>query len=129
MILNFLAVFIGGGIGASLRYMIGVLCSRYISCSFPVATFGVNLISCFVIGFLLAFFFNRPFFNPAWKLAATVGFCGGLSTVSTFSVESLQLIKAGNYFLAILYIVLTGVICIISTFLGFKLGNRIFFGI
>ena len=82
---NVLAVFLGGGAGAVLRYLTGVLALRYLSVNLPAATFAVNIVGCFILGVLFAVFVDRPEVNTSLKLALTAGFCGGLTTFSTFS--------------------------------------------
>ena len=57
--LNILAVFIGGGIGACVRYFTGILCSNTIRCNLPIATFLVNIIGCFLIGFFYIMFVEK----------------------------------------------------------------------
>ena len=126
MFLNFFAVFIGGGIGCLLRYVIGLFCSDYISCDLPVATFFVNIVSCFIIGVAIAFFLNSVDINPAYKVSVIAGFCGGLSTFSAFSLEVVKMLENNNYLTAVLYVIFSIVICLSFTFIGFKLGNKFF---
>ena len=82
--LNLLAVFVGGGLGACLRYLTGVLISGNLKINLPVATFLVNIIGCFLIGFLYVIFVEKLQASKQLKLLLTVGFCGGLTTFSTF---------------------------------------------
>ena len=126
MILNLFAVFIGGGIGCLLRYVIGNFCSDYVSCDLPFATFAVNVILCFIVGIALAFFFNRVDINPTYKVAVITGFCGGISTFSTLSVEVVDMLKSSRYLNAFLYSLLSIIVCLALTFCGFNFGNKFF---
>ena len=123
MILNLIAVFIGGGLGAVLRYLTGVLCTRLIPFGFPFATFFVNFLGSFLLGIIFAIFVHKNGLSPQLNLALGVGFCGGLTTFSTFSFEVFDMLKMGNYFTALLYIVLSLIVGLLGIYLGLKCGE------
>lgn len=110
--LNSLVVFIGGGFGALLRYLIGLAINGI------VATLVVNIIGSLLLGFLAGIFYLKSGINPLLKLALTIGFCGGFTTFSTFSLEALELIKQSNFTSAVLYIILSVVVCLVAVFMG-----------
>lgn len=116
--LNFLAVFIGGGTGACLRYLTGIFCSHYLKINLPIATFCVNLIGCFLMGFFFIFLMSKNQLNPSIKFALTVGFCGGLTTFSTFSLEIMKMIQNNEITQALLYIISSVIIGIIAVYFG-----------
>lgn len=116
--LNITAIFLGGGIGAVLRYLTGIVISVYLKTNFPEATFFVNIIGCFILGFLFVFFIEKSQINPALKLLLTTGFCGGLTTFSTFSLEVFNMIQDTQYTTAILYIGTSLIIGLLAVFLG-----------
>ena len=91
--MNFFLVFIGGGIGSVLRYAVG-LCIG--AAAFPWATFAVNVSGSFAIG-LFGGWSDRFGWSEAVRLALTVGLCGGFTTFSTFSKESLALVQSGRW--------------------------------
>lgn len=96
-----LLVFIGGGSGSMLRYLLG----RYIgSSAFPLGTFAVNVVGCFLIG-LLGAWIVRHSLSPDLRLLLVVGLCGGFTTFSTFSNEALGLMRSGQPLLCFAYIV------------------------
>lgn len=90
-----LAVGIGGSIGALLRWWLGMR----LNAQFPVippGTLAANLIGGYVVGVAVAFFATYPALAPEWRLFVITGFCGGLTTFSTFSAEVVTLIQQGR---------------------------------
>ena len=116
--LNLRAIFLGGGIGAVSRYLISLNLAKNFEINLPVSTFLVNVIGSFIIGFLYILFIEKADITPAVKLALTVGFCGGLTTFSTFSLELFEMIGNHQFFHAFSYIILSVIICIIMTAIG-----------
>ncbi len=116
--LNLLAIFLGGGIGAVSRYLISLNLAKNFEINLPISTFLVNVIGSFVIGFLYILFIEKADITPAVKLALTVGFCGGLTTFSTFSLELFEMIGNQQIFHAFSYIILSVTICVIMTAIG-----------
>lgn len=115
--LNVLAIFIGGGLGSITRYYISILMKNY-SMYFPFATLGVNIIGSMILGFAAALFWKDASLHHTLKLAITVGFCGGLTTFSTFSWETFDLIKNGEYLLAFIYAIISVLVCLLAVSLG-----------
>lgn len=116
--LNVLAVFLGGGIGAVLRYLTGVLFVQYLKFHLPLPTFVVNVVGCFILGFVYVLCLEKFQLNPALKLLITVGFCGGLTTFSTFSFEIFDMIQNVQYIHAALYTIVSLVIGVVAVLLG-----------
>ena len=96
--LNILAVFTGGGTGAICRYLATKLSAKYIgSCIW--GTLSVNILGCFLIGYIFALTMQKAAsMPPAVKLFLTAGFLGGLTTFSTFSMEAFGFLKDGKIF-------------------------------
>lgn len=109
--LNILAIFFGGGLGAISRYGLSILLRTH-SIDFPMATILVNIIGSLILGFTVALFWKGAPLNSSIKLAITVGFCGGLTTFSTFSWETFEMIKQGEFLLALLYTFISVIACV-----------------
>ena len=99
---NILYVFLGGGFGSILRYAISKLFLTDKS-SFPWSTLIANFIGCFIIGIVLGWFINNNKQYSELYVFLSVGFCGGLTTFSTFSVEELTYLKNGDLLVFITY--------------------------
>jgi len=108
--MKWLMVFIGGGLGSLARVAIGSMMAP-LNGLFPWATLAANAVAAGVIGWLFASDVKSEN-ELLWQLAA-VGFCGGLSTFSTFSLETVQLMKAGHTMLAWTYAVLCVLLCLL----------------
>jgi CrcB protein len=120
--MNALMVFVGGGLGSLLRYALGVS-FQSMSSPFPWATLCANCIAAIIIGVLYAQ--GVKLSSASLWFFAAVGFCGGLSTFSTFSLETVQLIKQGQTLWAILNVVASLMFSLILVFLSIKwLGNE-----
>lgn len=107
-----LAIFIGGGLGSLARFATGRLITVHVATSFPLGTLLANFLSCVVMAVAIGFFSEKIFSNPTLRLFILTGFCGGFSTFSTFSNETLDLIRSGNFTFAALNIILNIVVCI-----------------
>ncbi|WP_039054954.1 fluoride efflux transporter CrcB [Enterobacter sp. Bisph1] len=90
-----LAVFIGGGTGSVARWMLSMKLNPAHH-AIPVGTLMANLLGAFIIGMGLAWFNRMTHIDPVWKVLLTTGFCGGLTTFSTFSAEVVFLLQEGR---------------------------------
>ena len=89
------AFFIGAGLGALLRWWLGLTLNGYFP-SVPPGTLAANLIGGYIIGIAVAFFATFSALAPEWRLFVITGFCGGLTTFSTFSAEIVTLLQQGR---------------------------------
>lgn len=95
MIKNLLLVFIGGGLGSSLRYIVGKWLNP--NALIPYGTFVANVLGSLLIGVILGWAIKNNALNNPVNLLIGVGFCGGFTTFSTFSFENYALLKSGDY--------------------------------
>ncbi len=116
--INVLAVFIGGGLGSVFRYLTSLFYIKVCDFNFPIATFSVNVLGAFLIGVFMGYLFKLELSQPV-KYALTIGFCGGLTTFSTFSFEVFDIIKRGEYFIAAMYVFLSIFVTVIAAASGF----------
>lgn len=109
--LNLILIFIGGGLGCLSRYGVSKIILSAPENQFPWATLISNAISVVVMGFALGMFAGK-LQNESLRVFIIVGFCGGFSTFSTFSFETLELLRKGNYLFAAGNIMLSIALCI-----------------
>lgn len=107
--LNILAVGFGGFVGATLRYLIGLIPINEATV-FPLKTFLINIVGCVAIGIISIAASKNHSLNPHLILFLKVGVCGGFTTFSTFALETTTLIKNGNALTALFYML--GSVCI-----------------
>jgi len=92
---SFIAVSVGGMLGCLLRWCLAIFLNRYLP-TIPPGTLAANLVGCYIVGMAIADFTAYPTIAPEWRLFVTTGFCGGLTTFSTFSAETVMLLQSGR---------------------------------
>ena len=122
---HLLLIFLGGGTGSILRYYLGRFLQHFFPPGFPGGTLSINMLACFILGFVVGLLEGSFNFSLSVRLLLITGFCGGLSTFSAFSYESLQLVQQGRYLYLALYVALSLLLCFAVTFAGIVLGSRI----
>jgi CrcB protein len=90
-----LAIALGASAGAVLRWLLGVKLNGLFP-AIPLGTLSANLVGGYIIGFAIAYFAQMPNLAPEWRLLIITGFCGGLTTFSTFSAEVVTLLQQGR---------------------------------
>jgi fluoride exporter len=120
MIQQFLLVGLGGAAGSMLRYGCNIAIAAK---NFPLSTVIVNIVGSFVIGLILALSIKSEGFSQNWKLLLSTGVCGGFTTFSAFSADSLVLLQQGKYNAAAIYILISVLLSIAAVWLGLKIIN------
>lgn len=119
---HLLLIFLGGGVGSALRYVIG----GYLNSSetqFYLGTFLVNIAGCLLLGFLVGLALKENSISYETSLLLGVGFCGGFTTFSTFGVEMFTLLREENYAMLFRYTagsLVAGLLCVALGFWASK---------
>ena len=124
MMKNFLLVFIGGGFGSGLRYLIG----KYLNSSlggFPIGTFTVNIIGSLLIGLILGYAAKENSLSQNQVLLLATGFCGGFTTFSAFAQENFQMLKTGDIMQFSVYTIGSIVVGLIAVFIGIYIAKNL----
>ncbi|NJE41994.1 fluoride efflux transporter CrcB [Thermococcus sp. GR6] len=116
------AIALGGALGALARFYISGILPVYKD--FPVGTLLVNSIASFILGYIYGLLFWGIDVPADWRAFFGTGFCGALSTFSTFSYETFSLLREREYFLAALNISANVIITVSLVFIGFMLARR-----
>lgn len=124
---HWLAVALGGSLGAMARLWVVHQMNRLQGGHFPWGTLTVNVLGSFVIGMAFVFFALRfTGMASTWRSFLVVGLLGAFTTFSSFALESLVLLQQNHYGLAALYIAGSVVTCLVAVLLGFGAGKLIF---
>lgn len=118
-----LLVFIGGGIGSVCRFLLGGAVQSRAGADFPLGTLVVNVLGCLAIG-ALAKLLLEPEGVSYERAALIVGFCGGFTTFSAFSLETLALIQSGRWGTAAGYVASSVAVCVTMTAVGYAAVRR-----
>ena len=116
--MNIVFVGLGGFIGASTRYLISLYASKLFTSKIPIGTLTVNILGSLIIGIVMELTLKTSLISPHMKLFLTTGFLGGLTTFSTFSYETMELIEKGELLLAIFNIALNLLLSLGGAILG-----------
>ena len=116
--MNYLIVFLGAGIGGAGRHGVNVLMARLFGTGFPLGTFTVNVVGCFLMGLIAGFFAFRGYLPQEARLFLTTGILGGFTTFSAFSLDAALLWERGEGGLAALYVVASVVLTLAGVAAG-----------
>lgn len=119
--MNYLLVFIGGGLGASLRHAINVGCARACGLNFPYGTFVINITGSLVMGIIAGYLALKGEASQPWRLFVMTGILGGYTTFSAFSLDAVTLYQRGEMGLALFYVLGSVVLSIAGLVVGLTL--------
>ena len=122
MIKQAVLVFLGGGLGSVLRYLITKVLNQD-GFTLPFGTFSVNILGSLIIGFLIGFASRIEILNSNTVLFMAVGFCGGFTTFSSFAIENQALLRSGDYLNFFFYTFGSIILGILAVFLGLFLSK------
>ena len=112
------AVTLGGGLGAALRYIVSGAVYRIAGTDFPYGTLAVNLLGSLFLGWLMEASEMRISIDPTLRLFLGVGLCGGFTTFSTFSYETMRLLSSGSLAAAMVNIGASVLLCVLGVYFG-----------
>lgn len=116
-------VFVGGGLGASARYWLSAAVYKLMPPDFPYGNLAVNILGCLLIGILMSSLDDRFLIQPALRTFLTVGILGGFTTFSSFSYETVALLRDNQTALATINVFATIMGCLLATYVGIFLGR------
>ena len=119
--MSYLLVFVGGGLGATLRHLINVSCARCLGIGFPWGTFIINISGSTVMGLIAGYLALKGEAAQPWRLFLMTGILGGYTTFSAFSLDTALLYERGELGLAVAYVLGSVVLSIAGLFAGLAL--------
>jgi CrcB protein len=119
--LNYLLVAVGGALGSVARFWVATLIGEHLKETFPFGTLVVNVTGSFLIGFLATFAASEKLATSG-RVFLMIGICGGYTTFSSFSLQTLQLLQNGNILYAGWNVALSVGLCMIAVWLGYLAG-------
>ncbi|MDG1027045.1 MAG: fluoride efflux transporter CrcB [Gammaproteobacteria bacterium] len=120
---TYIAIAFGGALGAVSRYWLHSAVQRFNDSGFPLGTFAVNVLGSFLIGIFFVLLAEKAKIAEQWRPVIVVGFLGGLTTFSTFSLDALLLFEQGHYNTALFYIISSVALCLIAAFAGMQISR------
>jgi fluoride exporter len=123
--MSYLLVFVGGGLGATLRYLINVTCARTLGTGFPWGTFIINITGSTVMGLIAGYLALKGEASQPWRLFLMTGILGGYTTFSAYSLDAALLYERGELASAALYVVGSVVLSIAGLFAGLALVRQL----
>lgn len=122
MIRNVLCVACGGALGAVVRYLVSLGCEQWLG-RFPWGTLIVNVVGCFVLGWLAEMAWTSTTFSEPFKLTVATGFLGAMTTFSTFGVQTIQLWKTSAFW-ALSNVAANVIVGLVAALAGVYLASR-----
>ena len=119
--MNYLLVFIGGGLGSTLRHAINVISARVLGTAFPYHTFIINITGSTIMGLIAGYLAFKGGATQPWRLFLMTGVLGGYTTFSAFSLDAVMLYERGETGLAPLYVLGSVVLSIVGLIAGLAL--------
>lgn len=119
------AIAAGGALGALLRFWVSNGIYALLGRNFPYGTLAVNVLGSLLMGFLYVMLVDKLAVGPQWRAVLLIGLLGAFTTFSTFSMETLNLVEAGEVFKALLNILLSVSLCLAATWFGVLAGRSV----
>ena len=118
---------LGSALGGAGRYLLGGLIQDWSGGTFPLGTLLVNISGSFLLGLISGYALNSAAVSPEVRTFLTIGICGGYTTFSTFSLETVNLLRDGDYTRAATYLLLSVLLSLVAVFVGIGAGHQVVF--
>lgn len=125
VIKNYIIVALGSALGGMTRYFLSNIVYKFFSPIFPYGTLAVNVTGSFLIGFFIFYLDANELISPEIRIFLTIGFCGGMTTFSTFTYETFSMIQNSEFLLAFLNIAGNLVLTFIAILLAYFISNKL----
>jgi fluoride exporter len=119
--MHYLLVFIGGGLGSTLRHVVNIVCQSLLGTNFPYHTFIINITGSTIMGLIAGYLAFKGDATQSWRLFLMTGVLGGYTTFSAFSLDAAVLYERGEVGLTLLYVLGSVVLSILGLFAGLAL--------
>jgi fluoride exporter len=122
-VLDFLAISLGAIIGANARYIISRYAAQVLGPVFPYGTLFINVMGSFIVGLFVVWTTERVLVDPRWRLLIVVGFCGGLTTFSSYAYETMAYFEQGQWLLMAANFLTNNLLCLGAALAGMGLAR------
>ena len=116
-------VSLGAIVGANLRYILSRYAAKVLGPVFPYGTLMINILGSFIVGVVMALSLERGTLPPNARIFLAIGLCGGFTTMSTFSYETMALLRDGQAILGLGNVAATLIACLVAVWLGQVIGR------
>ena len=121
--LDFLAISLGAIIGANARYFTSRYAAKALGPVFPYGTLFINVMGSFIVGLFIVWTTERVLVDPRWRLLVVVGFCGGLTTFSSYAYETMAYFEQGQWLLMATNFLTNNLLCLGAALAGMGLAR------
>ena len=121
--LDVLVICLGAIVGANARYFISRFAAQVLGPVFPYGTLFINVVGSFIVGFFVVWTSERVLVDPRWRLLVVVGFCGSLTTFSSYAFESMSFFERGQWLLMFTNIFGNNLLCLAGALAGMAMAR------
>jgi len=121
--LDVLVICLGAIVGANARYFVSRYAAQALGPVFPYGTLFINIAGSFIVGFFVIWTSERVLADPRWRLLVVVGFCGSLTTFSSYAFESMSYFEQGQWLLMLTNVVGNNLLCLAGALAGMGLAR------